>query len=194
MNKFKITRGVIALAVATVAIVACSKEKTPQKETTTTLQPVESRDYTLAELAEALSWEDGKAFLENQPVKNYSVLCENLLNDCAFAEKEADLPFIISWVLKVPNGNCNLEMPGSCLVIRKKDESSVQANAVGYYEGGKLIIVPTTEENGFTADGYLVVGAPIEVQNDTIVILEGIYAAYYDEEVGLYTAVAVDYR
>ena len=49
------------------------------------------------------------------------------------------------------------------------------------------------EDDGYTADGYLVIGAPIEVQFDSIVIQEGIYAAYYDEEAGRYTAVAVDY-
>lgn len=61
MNKFKIALGATALTMAAVAIIACSKEKTAQQETITQ-QPDESRDYTLAEMAEAMSWEDGKAF------------------------------------------------------------------------------------------------------------------------------------
>lgn len=69
----------------------------------------------------------------------------------------------------------------------------MQSNAKGFFEDGKLILVPTSEDNGFTADGYLAIGAPIEVQYDSIVIQEGIYTAYYDEETGRYTAVAVDY-
>ena len=40
----------------------------------------------------------------------------------------------------------------------------------------------------------MVIGVPIEVENDNIIIQEGIYAAYYDEETGRYTAVAVDPR
>ncbi len=193
MNKFRITLGATALALAAVAIVACSKEKTAQQETTIEQQPKNPNDYTLAEMVEAMRWEDVKAFFENQPIKDYTAVCEKVLNDCGFAEKEAGLPYIISWVLRLHPNSCDPSKPGSCLVIRKKENSSLQANANGYFEDGKLILVPTTEDNGFTADGYLAIGAPIEVQFDSIVIQEGIYAAYYDEEAGRYTAVAVDY-
>ena len=87
MNKLRITLGATALTMAVVAIVACSKEKTAQQETTTTQQHVESKDYTLAEMAEAMSWEEGKAFFENQPIKDYTDVCEKVLNDCGFEEK-----------------------------------------------------------------------------------------------------------
>ena len=193
MNKFKIILGAAALAMAAVVIVACSKEKTAQQEMSFEQQPKNPNEYTLAEMAEAMSWEEGKAFFENQPIKDYTYVCEKVLNDCEFEEKEAGLPFIISWELRLLNGDCDPDMPGYCLVIRKKENSSMQANAMGYFEDGKLVIVPTSEENGFTADGYLVIGSPIVVQNDFIVIQEGIYTAYYDEESGMYVAVAVDY-
>jgi hypothetical protein len=172
---------------------ACNKEKTAQQETPAAQQTANPNDLTLAEMIEAVSWEDGKAFFENQPVKDYTSVCEKVMNECGFAEKEAGLPYIISWVLRLHPNSCDPSKPGSCLVIRKKENSSLQANANGYFEDGKLILVPTTEDNGFTADGYLAIGAPIEVQFDSIVIQEGIYAAYYDEEAGRYTAVAVDY-
>ena len=193
MNKFKIVMGATALAVAAVAIIACSKEKIAQQETTTTQQTVDSKNLTLAEIIEVLSWEDGKAFFENQTIKDYTTVCEKVMNDCGFAEREAGLPYIVSWVLRLPNGNCIPTEPGACLAIRKKETSFMQTNANGYFEGGKLVLVPTSEDNGFTADGYLAIGAPIEVQNDSIVIQEGIYTAYYDEGAGKYTAVAVDY-
>jgi len=193
MNKLRIALGAAALAVAAVAIVACNKEKTAQQEMSFEQQPKNPNDYTLAEMAEAMSWEEGKAFFENQPIKDYTYVCEKVLNDCESEEKEAGLPFIISWELRLLNGDCDPDMPGCCLVIRKKENSSMQANAMGYFEDGKLVIVPTSEENGFTADGYLVIGSPIVVQNDFIVIQEGIYTAYYDEESGMYVAVAVDY-
>lgn len=193
MNKLKITLGATVLALAAVAIVACSKEKTAQQETPLEQQPKNPNDYTLAEMAEAMSWEEGRAFFQNQTIKDYTVVCEKMLNDCGFADKEAGLPYVISWELKMPNEHCNPEMPGYCLVIRKKENSSLQANAMGYFEDGKLVIVPITEDDGYTADGYLVIGSPILVQYDSIVIQEGIYMAYYDEEAGRYTAVAVDY-
>ena len=120
MNKFRITLGATALALAAVAIVACSKEKTAQQETTIEQQPKNPNDYTLAEMAEAMSWEDGKAFFENQPIKDYTAVCEKVLNDCGFAEKEAGLPYIISWELKMPNEHCNPNMPGYCPCHSKK--------------------------------------------------------------------------
>lgn len=193
MNKLKITLGATALAVAAVAIVACNKEKTEQQETTTLQQTVDPNDLSLAEMAEVMSWEEGRAFFENQPIMDYTNVCEQVVNDCEFTEKEAGLPYYITWNLRMPNNPCNPDMPGSCLVIRKKENSSIQANAMGYFEDGKLVIVPVTEDDGYTADGYLVIGAPIEVQYDSIIIREGIYTAYYDEEAGRYTAVAVDY-
>ncbi len=191
MKKTRITLGALALAMVAATAIACNKEK--QQETPTQQQTTNPNDLTLEEMKEALSWEDGKAFFENQPIKDHTAVCETVLNDCGFAEREAELPYVISWVFKQPNGICNHNMPGSCLVIRKKENSSMQANAMGYFENGKLVIVPTTEENGFTADGYLVIGAPIEIQYDSITLQEGIYTAYYDENAGKYVAVAVDY-
>lgn len=193
MNKFKITVGATTLIMVAVAIVACSKEKEQQQQTPAVQQKAESHDFTLAEMAEAMSWEEGKAFFENQPIKDYTAVCEKVMSECGFAEKEAGLPYIISWVFRQPNEQCNVNIPGSCLVIRKKENSSLQANALGYFEDGKLVIIPTTGEDGFTADGFLAIGAPIEVQYDSIVIHDGVYTAYFDEVLGRYVAVAVDY-
>ena len=185
--------GATALTMAAVAIIACSKEKTAQQETPLEQQPKNPNDYTLAEMAEAMSWEEGRAFFENQTVKDYTSVCDMVLNDCGFAEREAGPHYYITWNLRMPNKPCNPDMPGSCLVIRKEENSSLQTNAMGYFEDGKLVIVPVTEDDGYTADGYLVIGALIEVQYDSIIIQEGIYTAYYNEEAGRYTAVAVDY-
>ncbi len=193
MNKFKIALGATALAVAAVAIVACNKEKASQQETTIEQQPQNPNDYTLAEMAEAMSWEEGKAFFENQPIKDYTAVCEKVMSECGFEEKTAGFPYSIDWQWKQFGGNCDSNFSGLCLVVKRKENSSAEANAMGCYEDGKLIIIPTTEENGFTEDGYLAIGTPIEIQNDTIVINEGVYTAYYDDELGRYVAVAVDY-
>lgn len=193
MNKFKITMGATVLAVVVVAIVACSKEKTAQQETSTIQQSTDSKDYTLAEMAETMSWEEGKAFFENQPIKDYTAVCEKVLNDCGFEEKTLDFLYSIDWQWKMAGGNCNPNYAGACFIIKREENSSAEANAMGCYEDGKLIIIPTTEENGFTEDGYLAIGTPVEIQNDTIVINKGVYTAYYDDELGRYVAVAVDY-
>lgn len=193
MNKFRIALGAAALAVAAVAIIACSKEKTAQQETIATQQPVESRDYTLAEMAEAMSWEDGKAFFENQPIKDYTAVCEKVLNDCAFTERSSSVPtYVFGWHWATIADNCISNYDGLCFGI-KQDKNTSQSNALGYFEDGKFVIVPITDDDGFTADGYLAVGTPIEIQNDSIIIPNGIYTAYFDENIGRYVAVAVDY-
>lgn len=193
MNKFRISLGAMALAMVAATFFACNKEKTAQQETTIEQHPQSPNDYTLAEMAEAMSWEEGKAFFENQPIKDYTYACELVLNDCNDNVKAQGTSYVVSWVLKKANHMCDPTKPGTCLVIRKEENSSMQANVMGYFEDGKLVLVPITSDDGFTADGYLVIGAPIEVQYDSIIIQEGIYTAYYDEESGRYTAVAVDY-
>ena len=192
MNKFKIILGAAALAMAAVVIVACSKEKTAQQEMSFEQQPKNPNDYTLAEMAEAMSWEEGKAFFENQPIKD-TYVCEKVLNDCAFTEKSSSVPtYVFGWHWATIEDDCISEYKGLCFGI-KQDSNSEQSNALGYFEDGKFIIVPITDENGFTTDGHLVVGTSIEIENDSIIIPNGIYTAYYDEQSGRYVAVAVDY-
>ena len=194
MKTRRILIGALALALVAATVIACSKEKTTQEETPKPQQQTANPNgLTLAEMKEAISWEEGKAFFENQPIKDYTYVCEKLFNDCGFAEKEAGIPYEIVWRWRMPNGDCDPEVSGTCLMVRKKENDPSQANAMGYFEDGKLVIVPNTEENGFTVDGYLAVGVSIEVQYENIVVQEGIYVAYYDVEAGRYTAVAVDY-
>lgn len=193
MSKFRILLGAAALAIAAVAIVACSKEKAAQQETSTAQQSVNEKAYTLAEMAEAMSWEEDKALLENQPIKDYTSVCEKVLNDCGPMEKSEVISYGVSWEYMMAGGVCNPQFPGTCLIIKYNGNTTNQANAIGFFEDGKLVIVPTTNEDGFTVDGYLAVGAPIEIQNDSIVITEGVYSAYFDDGQGKYVAVAVDY-
>lgn len=194
MNKFRIVLGATALAMAAVAIIACSKEKTAQQETPLEQRPKNPNDYTLAEMIEAMSWEEGKAFFENQPIKDYTAVCENVLNDCSHSlEKSSSWPtYIFGWHWARPVDDCISQYDGICFGI-KTDSNTTQSNARGYIEDGKFVIIPDGVEDGFTSDGYLVVGVPIAIQNDSIIVNEGIYSAYYDEELGRYVAVAVDY-
>lgn len=194
MKKHRILMGALALAVVAATVIGCNKEKTTQQEPQTPKQQTTNpNDLTLAEMAAAMSWEEGRAFFENQPIKDYTAVCEQVVNDCGITEKTEGLPYVVLWVWRMPNGGCNSNYSGSCVIFRPKEDSLSEANALGYFEEGKLVIVPTTEENGFTIDGYLAIGAPIEIEEDSVVIQEGIYAAYFDEETGKYSAVAVDY-
>lgn len=194
MNKFRILIWALALAVVAAAVVGCKKENEKQTEAPAAVQQAdEPHDYTLAEMIEAMTEEEGKAFFENQPIKDYTAVCEMMLNDCEFAEKDSSSPnYIFGWHWATPATDCISQYDGLCFGIKKESNSS-QSNARGYFVDGKFVIIPTTEENGFTDDGYLAIGAAIEIQNDSIVIQEGVYMAYYDEDEGRYVAVAVDY-
>lgn len=190
MKKFRILMGTLALAVVVATFFACNKEKKTQQRTQAVQQTADPNDLTLAEMIEAMSWEEGKAFFENQTIKDYTYACEMVMNDCIGDERAARPEFIFEWHWAPNTSDCISNYPGICLIIRNL--FSCESNARGYFEDGKLVIVPIGDENGFTADGYLAVGAPIQIQNDTIIVREGIYTAYYDEELGKYTSVAVD--
>lgn len=107
-----------------------------------------------------MSWEEGKAFFENQPIKDYTAVCEKVLNDCKFGEKaQPRIHFIFEWHWDPNTNDCISTYPGVCFIIRRLHSQSY--NAVGYIEDEKLVIIPTDEENGFTSDGYFAVGSPI---------------------------------
>lgn len=65
MKKFRILMGTLALAVVVATFFACNKEKTTQQRTQAVQQTADPNDLTLAEMIEAMSWEEGKAFFEN---------------------------------------------------------------------------------------------------------------------------------
>lgn len=191
MNKFKFTMGAMALALAAVAIIACSKEKTAQQETEIGQLAIDPYNLTLAEMAETMSWDEDRAFFENQPVKDYTTVCEKVLNDCGFMVRSQGSSYSIVWRWPIVDGGCDYERLGICSGTNN-DTTFRCGNAMGCFEDGKLVIIPLTDDNGFTADGYLAVGRPVVVENDSIIIREGIYVAYFDEEIGRYVAVAVD--
>ena len=170
---------------------ACNKETEKTGALAAQLKP--QSGFTLKEMADAMSREKGITFIEGQSVKDYSVICQKVLDRLEGTEKPYNPPhYEISWYWPIAEGGCDEDYLGICLII-KTDTTIVVDNAIGCFEDNKFVIVPTTDENGFTADGFLAVGRPMEVINDTIVIREGVYAAYYNKVLKKYTAVAVDY-
>lgn len=196
MKTKRIFMGATALAMVIAAFTSCSKEKKEQQGIETIQQSAEGRDYTLAEMTESMNWEEGKAFFENHNIKDYTDVCEKVINDCSFTEKTSSWPtYVFGWHWATVYEDCISEYDGLCFGIKKEEDTNTEhSNAIGYFEDGKFVIVPTTDEDGFTTDGYLAIGTPIEIQNDSIIISEGIYSAYFDEESGKYVAVAVDYE
>lgn len=194
MKTRRILMGALALAVVAATIIACKKDKETQQETPEPQQQTANpNNLTLAEMIEALSWEDGKAFFENQPVKDYTAVCEKLMNDCNLTWKNQGSLYDIQWRWLRPNGECDNILYGICSG-RKSDTTFRYGNVRGFIEDDIFVIIPATTENGFTADGYLAVGGTIVMENDTIAIREGIYAAYYDEDQGRYVAVGLDFE
>lgn len=190
-NKFKITLEALTLIVAAVAIIACNKEKETQQQKPTIQKTRDPNDFTLASMAEAISWKQGKAFFDSHQVKDYTELCKKVINNCGVEDRTQGTQYEITWHWPSANGDCDSDLYGLCSAS-KTDTINQGANVKGCLVDGKLVIIPTTDENGFTSDGYLAIGQPIIVDNDTILIREGIYAAYYDEALGRYVAVAVD--
>ena len=170
---------------------ACNKETEKTGALAAQLKP--QSGFTLKEMADAMSREKGITFIEGQSVKDYSDICQKVMDRLGETGKPYNpSQYEISWHWPIAEGGCDEDYLGICLII-KTDTTIVVDNAIGCFEDNKFVIVPTTDENGFTADGFLAVGRPMEVINDTIVIREGVYAAYYNKVLKKYTAVAVDY-
>ena len=185
----------VVFAIIVAVVGACSKEITEKQNilqyNSTQTQGENVEGYTLAEMAEVMSWEQGKAFFDSHQVKDYTDLCKKVITNCGMENKTQDTQYEITWHWPSANGDCDSDLYGLCSAS-KTDTINQGANVKGCLVDGKLVIIPTTDENGFTSDGYLAIGQPIIVDNDTIIIREGIYAAYYDEALGRYVAVAVD--
>ena len=43
--------------------------------------------YTLAEMAEVMSWEQGKAFFDSHQVKDYTDLCRKVITNCGVEDR-----------------------------------------------------------------------------------------------------------
>ena len=136
--------------------------------------------------------EDRNAFIKNQIVKDYTFLYDEVIEECECRDRFLQDPeYEITWFWRTINGDCDSNYVGLCSAT-KLDSIKAYSNARCFFIDDKLVIIPTNDENGFTDEGYLIISQPVEVENDTIIIREGIYAAFYDEKYGKYMAVAVD--
>lgn len=79
---------------------------------------------------------------------------------------------------------------GICIIIPL---GANEANAEVVTVDGKYVIIPKTDDNGITDDGYLPIFEDLYV-DETTTIKAGIYTAYYDEQQGKFTAVALDIK
>lgn len=79
---------------------------------------------------------------------------------------------------------------GICLIIPLPIADDKEANAQTIDLANKLIVMPSTDDNGLTSDGYLPIFEDLYVE-DGKVIKAGIYKAFRDEATGT-IAVAID--
>lgn len=198
MNKLRVALFAAAVVFAA-AFFACSKEKAQEKFETDKdiIKNVSASNRpTLDELLILASVEDNNHVLPNLARKDYSSICEKALKEDTNLQKTANMPIYFGWHLVLnPEPHrppCESDIPGICIAIVFNSPGVATSNA--YEFDGKLIIVPDDEDNGFTEDGYLVVGSPIEIEGSAYVIKEGIYSATFDESAGRFVAVAVDFE
>ena len=198
LNKLRVALCAAAVVVAA-AFFACNKEKAEEKRETDKgiINNVSASNHpTLDELLVLASVEDKNHVLPKLARKDYSSICEKALKEDTNFQKSANMPIYFGWhlVLKPEPHRppCVSDIPGICIAIVFNSPDVATSNA--YEFGGKLIIVPDDEDNGFTKDGYLVVGCPIEIEGSAYVIKEGIYSATFDENAGRFVAVAVDFE
>jgi len=142
---------------------------------------------TLAEFAAFVDTEEERVFFtENKIIDNKEIAKMALL------ERETNpkfLPISIQVKFRWWFG-CKFPL-GICLIISFPYADFAPAEYVKLSD--HIVLFPLSEENGLTTDGYLPIGEDIHIDENTI-IKAGIYTAFFDEDLGEYTAIAIDLK
>lgn len=175
---------VLGLAVLlTLSIVSCNKDEVVEQQT-----PIitEKSNMSLNEFISTVESEEEKAFFENHEIIDNRVICEKALKNFSSLKAEVAKPRIkFKW-----GGNGCVNPIGICLII---PIGAAEANAEAFVQDGKYIVVPSTDDNGITNDGYLPIYEDVYVDENTTV-KAGIYTANYDSQSGKYSAIALDVK
>lgn len=169
--------------VLNLSIVSCNKDKIIEQQT-----PIvsEKSNMSLNEFISTVESEEERAFFENHEIINNRMICEKALKNFSSLKTEAAKPRIkFKW-----GGNDCVNPIGICLII---PIGHLEANAEAFVQDGKYIVIPSTEDNGITNDGYLPIYEDVYVDENTTV-KAGIYTANYDSQTGKYSAVALDVK
>jgi len=179
MKKLNLKTGlIISFILMLFAFAGCQKENPSSKKD---VQNIEiAGKMSLQEFENSVTTPEEKYFFQHTKITDNSSIAEKLFNEKATTNTLAAFPIKV----KFKWGKGCVRAIGICVIIPidKKQAYTQQtnsANAEGYKIDNKYIIVPLTDDNGLTSDGYLPLYDDIAVDENTI-IKAGIYRAYYD--------------
>lgn len=144
----------------------------------------QDKQLTLDEFIKSVSTDDERLFFEKHGiVDNRKTLTEKLHSRLRQDASMSKPKIQFKW----GKGGCS-QAVGICAIFTI---GSIEANAEAITIGDQYIIVPDTEDNGLTLDGYLPISDDLYVDENTT-IKAGIYAANYDESQNKFTAIVLD--
>jgi len=164
-------------------------------ETTSFLKP------TLEEFKRSCISSGEKEFFRTNRVKNYSSVYQEFLKSNQTRKTNEPEPEDIVARPRVRffwgGRGCSNPL-GACVIIPLINGEESNTDFIKLED--KAVILPKTDDNGLTYDGYFPVYSdldiPIEVVNELGLsknkIMAGIYQAYYDSTLNKYTGIVVD--
>ena len=175
MKNFKLLV-VLILSISTFVFISCQKDNQNNNK-----QQIKIPGrMSLNEFKNSLITPDEHYFFQNTNITDNTSVAKKLIKEKTTKKtlSEAKIKVKFKW------GKSCVRSIGVCLIIPidKKQSYSKQistGNAEGYLFDNKYIIIPLTDDNGLTSDGYLPLYDDIAVDSSTT-IKAGIYKAYYD--------------
>lgn len=143
-----IMKKLILCSLAAFALISCTKNE----------PPIDSDQQTLKDFLASRSENDKTLLGDVIDNSGYKVLRKRAATDSGAEDGDLGVRIKFRWHGTDPTGTgCNASF-GICLIFGEAPNEAEEINALATVDGDKLIIEPTTEENGLTSDGYLPVG------------------------------------
>jgi len=183
-KKYLIPISVISVILIAITLFTVSCDK---KEIIDTILPTNESKVSLAEFIKSAKSDEEISFFKNHKIIDNTTICEKVLKNISKTRSELNkAKFSFTW----PASDCEKPL-GICIILTFLGDEI--ANTSVAVVDGKYIVIPSTEDNGLTTDGYLPVLRDLYVDENTTV-KAGIYTANYDEAQGKYTAIALDLK
>ncbi len=189
----KVILGSLFALIATIGVVSCNKEEVNNtNETVKTELKTNEYKLSLNEFKSTLESDEEINFFKNTKIVDNTIYCKERLEKIKI--QKAELSNLgIKWRWAGWKSGCTIPL-GICGIIPIGLNDNLEESTAKYQvNDDKIIVIPTTEDNGITTDGYLPILNDIYV-NEDITVKSGIYKANVDPKTNEVNAIAIDIR
>lgn len=167
------------------AFMSCEKNELISSTVKETEFNGSNEKMTLDEFIQSVETEDERRFFAKHNIIDNRKVASKVLNSAQLKAQKQKPRIKFKW-----GGSGCVNPIGICIIIPFGVDNP---NAEVVIADGKYVVFPKTNDNGITSDGYLPIYEDLYIDEATT-IKAGIYMANYDEQLGKYTAIALDIK